>query len=156
MFKRVDVIVDRRVRGLCVRPYHGHARGCPNVGREGCPPGAPHIRCVLDLRRPVWAVWTRFDLSSHVEKMRARHPFWTDRQLQNCLYWQGAARAKLKREVARVLARLEPKHGQLHTVWCPEATGVDVTHTMLGIGVELEWPPVRYTRQVVLVGSKRE
>lgn len=154
MFKRADIIIDRKVRGLCVRPYRNHPRGCPNVGREGCPPGAPHIKRVLDLGRPVWVVWTRFDLAAHVEKMRVRHLMWTEYQLRNCLYWQGAARSKLRRELTRVLAKLEPKHGELHTVWCPEAMGVDVTHTMLGIGVRLEWPPVRYTRQVVLVGHK--
>jgi hypothetical protein len=84
--------------------------------------------------------------------MRKRHPNWTERQLANCLYWQGRARKHLKiefrrfRQVERFGA--EPD-AEFETV--PEARGVNVTETMKLVGVELEWPPKYFTYQVGLV-----
>ena len=42
-----------------------------------------------------------FDLHSYVEKMRQRHPSWTETQLLNVLYWQGTARKKLKEHIKK-------------------------------------------------------
>ena len=150
MIVQVVPVVDHSVRGLCVRPYPGHKKGCPNFGKRGsCPPSARFVEDVIDLSKPVFAVYNVFDLGAHVAKMKLKHPGWSVRQLRNCLYWQGGARKRL-RELVR-----ESVRDDTVVLFCPEACGVDVTETMRNAGVVLEWPPVNLTYQVALVGVRK-
>jgi hypothetical protein len=151
----VPVLLDCRPEELCSRRYHGHARGCPNYGkRVTCPPQAAlWTQRFIDQRR--WfVIWNAFPFGEHIQKMRARHPDWSERQLANCLYWQGTARKQLRAtivEFARVLIDdgIPPKTNILHTS-IPEAHGVNVTETMKSIGHDLEWPPKTVAYQVAL------
>jgi hypothetical protein len=77
--------------------------------------------------------------------MRDRHPDWS-RQVECCLYWQGTARKQLESEIQLFYTQ----HPHFLATRCPEAMGVNITATMAGIGVELEWPPVTRTYQVAL------
>lgn len=143
--------VDPRIRGLCGRPYPGHPHGCPNSGRgkslPDCPPRAPLIDEVFSA--PLHVIVHRFHLAAHVARMRQKHPAWSQRQLENCLYWQGTARKQLNEEIRQViLHHLDP----LAVTIRPEAMGVNVTALCAQLGVTLEWPPVNYTYQVALVG----
>lgn len=151
----VEPVVDMSVRGLCVAPYPDHKKGCPNFNRkEGCPPKAPRIHELIDLSQPVYAVWNRFDFGAHVERMREKHPGWSERQLRCCLYWQPSARKQLKRLLMRVMRNpdgIEQKD-RVVLVACPEGAGIDVTKTMADIGIELEWPTRKYAYQIVLLG----
>jgi len=134
-------------------PYPGHPKGCPNWNRRAtCPPQAPLLTDLLDLARPVYCVFNRFDLGAHVDRMRRRHPDWSGRQLRCCLYWQGTARKQLRQKVSSLLVR-EPS---LLPVYVPEACGVDVTATMASLGIKLEWPPVKVAYQVALVGTPKQ
>ncbi len=140
----------RDVRQACRRKYWGHRDGCPNWNTRGtCPPKAPLLWDVLDVERPVVAIWNCFDLAAHVARQRVKHPDWQARQLKNLRHWQPTARKALKEEVARVLQGLD-----LPLVVCgtPEACGVNLTATMASIGIELEWPPVSKAYQIVLAG----
>jgi len=144
--REVKPVVDYGVRALCARPYHGHPKGCPNYGKRACcPPCAPKIENTLDLSKPVFAIFNVFDFGSHVARMRAKHPNWTDRQCACCLYWQGTARKHLREKVAQVRG--------LRIISTPEAQGVNLTATMRTAGIELEWPPVKMAYQIVLAGT---
>jgi hypothetical protein len=150
-FVLVRPIINHKVRALCSRPYPNHKKGCPNIGkRDLCPPKAKLIGTVLDLRQPMWAIYNSFPFGEHVTKMRGLHPEWSQRQVECCLYWQGAARKQLKAEIKSFLEH----HPGLKVLTCPEACGVDITATMLGVGIELEWPPRTVTYQIALAGSK--
>lgn len=71
----VKVCIDHSVRDLCRQAYPGHPKGCPNWGRKaGCPPAAPLIETLLDLTRPVVAIFHVFDLAAHRQRMWALHP----------------------------------------------------------------------------------
>lgn len=151
MITPVTPIIDPKVRGLCGLPYPGHPRGCPNIGKcDRCPPLAPLFDRAFDLSAPVFAVVNEFDLGAHVERMAARNPGWTDRQLRCVLYWQGTARKQLNQKIN---ALLSPGWfpGYAATI-CPEGMGVDVTATMAAAGVILEWPPAKIARQVAFIG----
>lgn len=148
-----DIIFEPRVRGLCCFPYPGHPHGCPNFGhRPGCPPRCPMIHQRLDLMRPTYAIVNAFDLETHVARMRERHPAWSQRQLECCLYWQPSARKGLGKEITRFLL--------LHlgdVVDCrPEAGGVNVTETLCRAGIILEWPPKKIARQIAIGGWPSE
>lgn len=146
----VEPVIDNSVRRLCVKEYRGHPKGCPNFGkRPTCPPQAPLLWKVLDLDKPVFCIWNRFDFGTHVDKMREMHPDWSQHQLRNCLYWQGTARKQLRGRIAKLVKLLDFDPVVLT---CPEACGVNVTETVRSLGLELEWPPEEYAYQVALVG----
>jgi predicted metal-binding protein len=150
MYKQVDIVIDQRMRGLCKKPYPNHPKGCPNFDkRHDCPPKVPLIGKVFDLTKPIYAIWNVFDFGGHTARMRDKHPQWSDRQVECCLYWQGSARKQLKSEI-EAFTSVMGKHVVLTT---PEACGVNITETMKNIGVILEWPPVKVTHQVALAGT---
>jgi predicted metal-binding protein len=155
---QVTPILDESVRRLCRRPYPGHPHGCPNWGRKlGCPPDARLFGQAFDISQPVYAVVNEFNLGAHVERMRLKHPGWSQRQLVCCLYWQAGARRDLQGKIMEAFLELKRK-GLLNykAVSCPEAMGVNVTETLQAVGIELEWPPVRIARQVALLGKPRQ
>jgi len=150
--REVVPVIGRGVLALCRKPYYGHPRGCPNWGkRPTCPPQAPLLADLLDLDLPVHCIYNAYDLARHVAKMKKKHPDWSDRQLKCCLYWQGTARAALRKKVDVFLV----DHPGLIVVNVPEACGVDVTATMASLGIALEWPPVSVAYQVALVGTPK-
>lgn len=144
------IIIEPSVRRICFRPYPNHKKGCPNYDKKpGCPPQAPLIEKILDIDQPIWAIWNIFDFRQHCEKMKKKHPNWSERQIQCCLYWQGTARKALK----GIISDFSIEHWGLKVITCPEACGVNVTNTMRRIGHILEWPPKTKTYQIVLAGK---
>jgi predicted metal-binding protein len=149
---KIIPVIDHSVRKLCARPYPNHKFGCPNFNKcERCPPKAKLIEDVFDFTKPIYAVYNVFDYKSHVDKMKASHPDWSDRQLRCVLYWQGGARKKLKERVFTFLRE------NRDTIACftPEACGVNVTATMAAVGIHLEWPPQNVAYQITFVGTPK-
>lgn len=145
---RIIPVIDKEVRNLCFKAYPNHPKGCPNFNkRTNCPPKAPLWEDICDLGLATWLMWTKFDLGSHRERMKTKHPNWSRRQLDCCLYWQNTARKPLKNFIKTKW--LMP--GFFKTT-CPEAMGINVTETMGQIGIKLEWPPEKWTYQVAMGG----
>lgn len=155
----IKLVLDCGVRDLCRQAYPNRPRGCPNYGkRDACPPQAPLIGDVLDLSEGVWAVWVEFDLAAHRERMQEKHPNWSRRQLDCCLYWQGGVKTQLRHEVTSLCTMMCLSYPETKwtALYIPEAMGVNVTETMRGIGVELEWPPERIVRKVAIIGHEKK
>jgi predicted metal-binding protein len=149
---QIKPVIEYSVRGLCVRPYQGHLKGCPNFGKKkGCPPGALKFDEVYDLSKPVFAIINKFDFLDHTNKMRRLHPGWTERQVRCCLYWQTTARNQL----LHFIRQFKNFHSGYSIETCPEAMGVNITATMANVDVMLEWPPETVTYQIALAGVKR-
>lgn len=149
-YAKVKPVINLSVRGLCVKPYYNHSKGCPNWNKKvGCPPQAKLLYDILDFQKPIYCIYNIFDFASHINKMKNNHPDWSERQLECCLYWQGTARKQLKNEIKKFLKEHDD---DMVIISCPEACGVDITATMKTIGEELEWPPVILTYQVALAG----
>lgn len=151
MYIKVKVVVDYSVRDLCSKRYPNHPKGCPNIGKKDCPPHAPKIEDVLNLKKTVFAVYNVFHLREHVIRMKENHPEWTDRQAKCCLYWQTRARKQLMGKIID----FKKQHPNLYVVKNPEACGINLTATMKSAGIELEWPPEKFTYQIVLAGTKK-
>lgn len=155
----VEPVIDLSMRSLCVRPYPGHPKGCPNHGsRDTCPPEQKVFGGVYDTDLNIFALWTEFDLGAHVSRMKKAHPTWSYRQLSCCLYWQGTVRKFLRTKSKKWIdfAVLHtPFADRILLTTCPEAMGINVTATMKNIGVQLEWPPKSLTRMVYLAGVLR-
>ena len=138
-------------RSLCVKPYRNHKHGCPNYGKKkDCPPNAPMFDLIYDINRKVYAIYYKFDLRAHVEKMRKLHPTWTQAQLLNVLYWQGSARKMLRGNITR-FNELFFEEGYCTTT-SAEAMGVDITKTMQNAGIILEWPARNVVHKIALAG----
>jgi hypothetical protein len=148
----VTPVIERRVRSYCRLPYPGHPRGCPNLGKRAiCPPKAPMFDKIIDTSKPIYCIYYKFDLKSHVEKMRARHPDWSDRKIRCCLYWQGTARKQLKLKCDYFLQ----DYPDYLILTCPEGNGVDIDATVKQIGIELQWPATDYAYKIALAGVPR-
>lgn len=147
----VRPVIIRPVHSLCLRPYPNHKNGCPNYGKKkGCPPGVPMFDSVCYVSKPTYAIYNVFDFRGHVERMKVKHSNWSQRQIECCLYWQGAARKKLEERI-EIFKRLTIR-GRYFITTVPEAMGVNVTETMKNVGVELEWPPVNVAYQIAMAG----
>ena len=109
MFAEITPIIDYSVRGLCKNPYHNHPKGCPNWGKDKCPPIIAKLEDFFDTTQPMYFIWNEFDLGSHIEKMKEKHPDWTDYQLRCVLYWQPKARKQLKEEIIK-FKKLHPEY----------------------------------------------
>ena len=148
-----DIVIDSSVRGLCSRPYPNHPKGCPNFGKRiTCPPRCPNFHDYYDISKGFWIVWIEFDFAAHRRRMKKKHPNWSQRQKECCLYWQGTANKMLREAVADVEYYLKGT-GNWKTTYCPEAMGVNVTATMKNLDVELEWPPQNIVRKVAIIGT---
>jgi hypothetical protein len=144
------LVIHKKFQDICIRPYPGHRKGCPNYGKkEGCPPNQPLIHEVFDFKKPAFVIYTDFEIGLHAAEMKRRHPAWTERQLYNCLYWQPRARKIHHAEEERALRSFMMERIER----CPEAKGLNITETMRTLGVELEWPPRTITRIVSIGGS---
>ncbi len=154
MIKIAPLDIDHGVRTLCRRPYPGHPNGCPNYGkRNTCPPEAHFLENVLDLGRTVWILWVDFNLEEQRGRMLSKHPGWSKRQAECCLYWQAGVRKELREEMQ---AFIDFADDTLMMVEAPEAYGVNVTETMSRVGIQLEWPPEKIVRKVGLIGWRAE
>lgn len=150
-WEQVKPTMQSSVRNLCFKPYPNHKKGCPNYGKkDGCPPQSPLLNKMIDLSKPVWAIWNEFDFGGHCGRMRGKHPTWSQRQVECCLYWQGTARKQLRQTIAKFMS----EYPTLEIIGCPEACGVNLTTTMASIGRKLQWPPMTKTYQIVLAGHK--
>jgi predicted metal-binding protein len=150
----IPVMLDIPVQRLCIKPYPGHSRGCPNFNKKkGCPPSVTEWNCKFDISKPTYAIVNQFDLQTHVERMRRWHPDWSERKLVCCLYWQQTARRELAEGIFAFKNTPKLDREKYIVITCPEAYGVNVTETVKQIGIELEWPPKRYAYQVALAGE---
>jgi predicted metal-binding protein len=145
MFSQIDankIKIDKRIPGLCKRPFYGHAHGCPNYGKkEGCPPCNFLEDDFLDFNREIYVIYTKFELGNFAEKMRITHPEWRDfpRQLYNPRRWQNTARKLHRKDILEFLS----EHKLMHVDNSPEARGVNVSELMKQVGITLnwKWPP---------------
>ena len=139
-------------KDMCKLSYYKHPNGCPNYGKKkGCPPHTRFFDEIYDLSESVYALYNIFDLKSHVMRMRDKHPEWSQRQLECCLYWQGTARKELREFIKGWLKN----HREYTIEATPEGLGVNITNTLHNIGIELEWPPISTAYQVALAGVSK-
>jgi hypothetical protein len=128
----------------CCYPYEGHKKGCPNFPK--CIQNRPKNFSYFGYK---WfAVVEEFDLKTHAEKMKSKHPDWSERQCRCLLYWQGGVRKRL-REKAEIVAK--SAEGSI-ILDIPEAYGINVFETMAIVGVVIDRKP-NIVRKVMLIGK---
>ena len=147
IYRVKDLVIDMRAREWCMLPYPRHPKGCPNYGkRKSCPPQAPLITEWADLSKPMDFVVIEFNLARHIEKMRQKHPNWSEAQLRCCLYWQGKVN-KLLKDTTKAYALF---CGGKYTM-CPEAMGVNVIESARRLGLPIEINPQKKIYKIALI-----
>lgn len=154
--KAKRLIVSKRIQGMCLLPYPGHKAGCPKYGTSKCPPNTPLANKIINPSELIFIIYTKYDLASHIRTMKRRNPNWTDRQLRNVLYWQASARKfhfeeTVPKAIGVIRTRYIIKH-RLVLIRVPESHGVNLHVMMREVGIKLNWPPVKYTYLISLVG----
>lgn len=145
MFQQIDskkIVIDKNFLGMCLRPFYGHSKGCPNYGKkEGCPPCKFLENEIMDFNREIYVIYTRFETGVFAEKMRQNHPEWASspRQWYNPRRWQPTARKMHKQDINSFLRQTN----FMYVDSSPEARGVNVTSLMHQVGIDLnwQWPP---------------
>ena len=130
-------------------PYPDHPKGCPNYGkRKECPPTAPLVQDYIDLEQPHWFIIQKYDLNAHVQRMKVKHPHWSDRQARCVLYWQGAVKGMLSKACKQFIK----EHPGLISTLIPEAMGVNVIATAIRMGIPIKARPDGTIYKIALVG----
>lgn len=143
------VIVDERARDgtWCTLPYPGHPKGCPNFPK--CCESRPPFNEYSGFK---WiAVVEEFDLKTHAEGMKKKHPHWSERQCRNLLYWQNGVRSRLRK---RAEAIHYPFMGDV-ILDIPEANGVNIFDTMAKHDLVLERTKPETIHKIMLVGRRK-
>jgi len=129
----------------CCTPYQNHPNGCPNFVK-GCTKKRPDFKDIAN-KYDWFAITETFNLKAHAEKMKAKHPQWTERQCRNPLYWQGTVRANLRNKTITM-------EGDI-VLDIPEACGINVFETMANVGVTLKRKPDIVTKVMIVGKMKR-
>lgn len=150
----VKLIYHPKVRDWCKLPYPGHPNGCPNYGHyDKCPPNSPHVEDILDVTKEMFLVYSEFDLQGHVDRMKEKHPKWTDRQLRNVLYWQ---RTSKKQMVSRAVS-FARENGFNLIIPMGESVGINMYKTCRLSGLKLEpIKTLKINHHVAVVGHSTE
>ena len=173
LIKLSEVMYDIRAKDgtWCQLPYPDHPDGCPNFikGCTKCGDWKNFAHLIGECKNSIgtnwigfqwYAVIQEFDLKAHAEKMKRKHPSWSDKQCRCVLYWQGAVKAKLKVKAQKYLRELAVKDGTFHFDWAchlieiPEAHGVNVFGTMAKAGLILYKNP-DLVRKIMFVGIQQ-
>jgi len=152
---RIRKLVHKpEVRDWCKLPYRNHKYGCPNYGKKKeCPPQSKYITDLVDINKPMYLVFSEFNLEKHIEKMRKRHPHWTEYQLRNVLYWQPTSKKQMKERSAKARWII----GTEVALYLPESHGVHVYATAFHSGLKLEKiKDIKTNRHIALLGYKRK
>jgi hypothetical protein len=133
---------EHRIQNLCRVKYHNHPKGCPNFGKEFCPPNLSLIDEILDFNSKIYLIYTSFNVGIFAERMRVEHPQWEDqpREWYNCIRWQGTARKNLRKEMELAKA----KYNLEVITNSPEGHGIDCSSLMkegANIILNWQWPP---------------
>lgn len=152
--KAVQIITNKNTGKWCQIPYPNHPKGCPKYNKDNaCPPIAPFIAEILDLRKSIYIVFSEFNLHAHVEKMRKRHSQWSERQLRNVLYWQGTSRKQLRQRTLKAMSQTNCNV----ISYCPEGMGVNVYATCRASGLKLQRiRDLMICRHIALIGYRRK
>lgn len=148
------LIISDQVGDWCRLAYPGHPKGCPNYNKKKiCPPQAPQIADYFDIKRPMYFVHSEFDLKSHSEAMKIKHPDWSERQCKCLLYWQSRSRKQMKERTELAIRLL--RTDKLTAI--PEAMGVNVFATALLSGLKMDRTrAINTSRHITMIGYSKQ
>jgi len=136
LVENLDLLYNKSIQNLCKMKYRGHKKGCPNYGKlDNCPPKAPLIDKLINPKLKCRFLGVKFDLHSHREKLRKKHPDWSVWRLNCLLYWQN----KINKELYKIAKEYLANNKKFAAIKKPEAYGVNITRMLYNKGILLNW-----------------
>lgn len=137
-----SLCITEKAKQWCAAPYPGHPKGCPNHkgrcwGKDGNKPMSM-LTDIIDAGKGVYAVYNEYDVDAREKELGELHPDWTRKQKRCLLYWQGTARAELKKKITVAKSLLAMRGFVPDLVTDGEHNGVNVYVTMRGCGLKLD------------------
>ena len=153
LLKIKKLVLSEQTHNWCRLPYPNHPNGCPMYNKKyDCPPHNLHFNLYFDLNKPLYFVYSEFDLATHAKKMKLKHPYWTKRQCRNLLYWQSQSRKQVREYALEAMWHI----GCNYVTPCPEALGVNVFATCLKSGLKLDKTKnINICRHIIFIGWKK-
>ena len=138
LIENLNLLYDKHIQKLCKLKYRGHKDGCPNYGKlNNCPPKISLIDKLVDIKSECKFLGVEFDLKSHREKLREKHPDWSEWKLGCLLYWQNKVNKELYRITKEYLK--ENINKSFVAIKKPEAYGINITRMLYNNGFQLDW-----------------
>lgn len=152
--KKLIIFRNEETAGkLCRLKYPNHPKGCPKYGKDDkCPPKIKSIDNYIDLEKPIYIIYSEFDLESHVKNMKLKHPNWTKRQCKNVLYWQESSRKQLRKRIEWCNNVIDFNF----VAYCPEGMNVNVYATCKLAGLKLQRiRNLKICHHIAIIGTKK-
>jgi len=145
-----SLIITDKIGKWCQLPYPNHKHGCPNYNKsEKCPPKSKKVDEVFDLNKNHWFLLYRFDMGTHEQNMKIKHPKWSRKQCRCVLYWQKGIKKKLK-DMYLEMKKTDP---ELIYTDIPEALGINVISTIKrNFSIPIDVKPDAVIFKVSMVG----
>lgn len=156
-----SILFKEEVREWCRLAYPDHPRGRRNYGKcDLCPPKAPYRADILDTFSHFKTIYAVFDFKRYKELVIEAHDQWTERQVENVLWWQSGVKNVLKQKVlsnyvrgardivADVILGAGSGFGNYQSM---ESAGIDVFTTMRKNGIQMERRPINNITIVSLI-----
>lgn len=148
IIKLKDVVICPEVQNWCRLPYTTHKNGCMYYGkRDSCPPKAFLLNKIS--KAPYTLVAIKFNLEKHIQKLKRKHPNWSDKQARCVWYFQGTLNKRVREECERIADK------DSIIFYRPEAHGVNVFETCRRIGLRLKRNPQKIVWKIGIIGKKR-
>ena len=145
-----DIFFTDRTRDWCKLPYDGHPKGCPNYNKNpNCPEQTPFKPLLPD---ELALLLCKFDMKEYIEDMRVKHSDWTKKQLRCVLYWQGAVKKLIKKEIEKLHPNFILGSGSGFNCPSMEAAGINVIKTVKKLGIPIKAKPKDTIYLVSLIG----
>jgi len=108
---------------------------------------------------PFMLVGVNFDLGVWAEKLKKKHPEWSDKRARCCLYWQGKVRKVLREKCEDTVHQYKVIRGlhrkDIMIFYNPEAMGVQVFKTCELVGIHLERNPQDIVWKIAIIARRR-
>lgn len=106
-----SIIYYKEVQDFCLLPYKNHIKGCPNYGKEGCPPNAPFFKEILKTYEHnfIYLLYAYFNFGKYKSLRRIdwerRNVDYSEGLLNSVLYWQNSVKSIIKEEIKLIIRK---------------------------------------------------
>jgi hypothetical protein len=95
----------------CRNKYKKRPKGCPNWGKESCPPNVKYQEKKVLCYGAFTLVWMTFKFKRYKELRKEQHPDWEDGMLGNSRHWQSALKKWFYAHILKTFTPDFPKRG---------------------------------------------
>lgn len=154
-----DIIFTPKTKLWCQLPYPNHPHGCPNYNKSPlCPPNSPEFTMdSLYGYKKLILLWVEFNFNQYKQEMGKKHPSFSQKQVECCLYYQNTLKNMLKLEITKYSPSLILGCGSgFGSCYSMESVGINVMMTLKKLQIPFEVKPKTKILLCTLLGLQKE